>query len=101
MLRDPCGLCYGTGTIRCLTCGGTGIRRDSSLLNGDCFKCRGTGEAICLKCAGSGLINAAMLKAPGQDTRPFGRATERLRQRKGEIHAEARNLRDGSRFQAA
>lgn len=81
MMRDPCDLCYGTGAIRCLTCGGAGVRRDSSLLDEDCLKCRGTGEAICLKCGGSGLINAELLKSLGQDTRPFGLAAERLRQR--------------------
>jgi hypothetical protein len=67
-MRDPCGLYYGTGTIRCLTCGGAGIRRDSSLLNENCLKCRGMGEAICLKYARSGLINAGLLKALGQET---------------------------------
>lgn len=55
-MKKMCLPCYGTGQIRCLGCGGTGRRPNSSLLGEDCLKCRGTGKGRCLVCRGSGFI---------------------------------------------
>jgi DnaJ-class molecular chaperone len=54
MMKDPCGFCDGTGTLRCEVCDGAGIFAESSLLDDLCPKCKGAGKEICPECEGSG-----------------------------------------------
>ncbi|MGH9849964.1 MAG: hypothetical protein ACREBD_08900 [Blastocatellia bacterium] len=61
-MKEMCLPCYGTGNIRCLVCGGTGIRPNSSLLGEDCLKCRGTRKGRCQRCRGSGFIGGNVLQ---------------------------------------
>jgi len=55
-MKKMCLPCYGTGRIRCLRCGGSGVGSDSSVLGKDCLKCKGTRKERCLLCRGSGFI---------------------------------------------
>ncbi len=55
-MKEMCLPCYGTGHIRCLTCGGTGVMPNLGLLGEDCFKCLGTRKGHCQLCRGSGFI---------------------------------------------
>ena len=55
-MKEMCLPCYGTGQIRCLRCGGTGVESNNSLLGKDCLKCKGTRQERCLLCRGSGFI---------------------------------------------
>lgn len=55
-MKEMCLPCYGTGEIKCLGCGGTGIIPNSSLLGEDCLKCKGTRRGRCQRCRGSGFI---------------------------------------------
>jgi DnaJ-class molecular chaperone len=61
--KDPCGRCLGTGTVRCLTCGGAGIQLNSSLLSEECLKCQGARQIVCLECLGSGEWNGGVFGA--------------------------------------
>ena len=48
-----CNSCFGSGTITCPTCGGSG----HNMLNGQmnrCVKCNGTGRVSCANCGGTG-----------------------------------------------
>ena len=54
-MKEMCLPCYGTGQIRCLRCGGTGVGSNYSLLGKDCLKCKGTRQERCLLCRGSGF----------------------------------------------
>ena len=55
-MKEMCLPCYGTGQIKCLRCGGTGVEPNSSLFGEDCLKCKGTRQQRCLFCRGSGFI---------------------------------------------
>jgi hypothetical protein len=55
VMKEMCFPCYGTGQIRCLACGGTGVMPNISLLGEDCLKCKGTGKGRCQLCRGSGF----------------------------------------------
>jgi hypothetical protein len=55
-MKEMCLPCYGTGQIRCLVCGGTGLTANISLLGEDCLKCKGSRKGRCQLCRGSGFI---------------------------------------------
>ncbi len=55
-MKKMCLPCYGTGQIKCLRCGGSGVWSNSSLLDKDCLKCKGTRQQPCLLCRGSGFV---------------------------------------------
>ena len=54
-MKEMCLPCYGTGHIRCLVCGGTGIMPNIGLLGEDCRKCKGSRKGRCQLCRGSGF----------------------------------------------
>ena len=54
-MKEMCSPCYGTGQIRCLRCGGSGVEANSNLLD-DCLKCKGSRKERCLLCRGRGFI---------------------------------------------
>jgi len=62
-MKDPCGFCDGTGTLRCEVCDGAGILAESSLLDDLCPKCKGVGKEICQECEGSGERRLAIPSA--------------------------------------
>jgi hypothetical protein len=69
-MKEMCLPCYGTGQIRCLRCGGTGVESNSSVFGEGCLKCKGTRYERCLLCRGSGFIGGAA--AAGTDSRKSG-----------------------------
>lgn len=62
-MKEMCLPCYGTGQIRCLRCGGTGIESDISLLGEDCLKCKGSRKGRCQLCRGSGFIGGGVVRS--------------------------------------
>jgi hypothetical protein len=67
-MKEMCLPCYGTGQIRCLRCGGTGVESNSSLFGNDCLKCKGTRQGRCLLCRGSGFIGGDVLQEQIQES---------------------------------
>ena len=61
-MKEMCLDCYGTGQIKCLVCGGTGIMPDISLVGEDCLKCRGTRKGSCQRCRGSGFTGGVVME---------------------------------------
>jgi hypothetical protein len=55
-MKEMCLPCYGTGQIRCLACGGTGIMPNVSVLGKYCRKCKGSRKGRCQLCRGIGFI---------------------------------------------
>ena len=49
-----CGICRGTGKIKCDICNGTKVKPRSDNLFQSCKKCSSTGEIKCPKCNGTG-----------------------------------------------
>lgn len=49
-MSDYCSECYGSGSVPCPDCGGTGDWCDT----GYCEKCGRTGEVRCPQCGGTG-----------------------------------------------
>lgn len=78
-LNVPCEKCEGTGrqTVKCSSCGGGGICKNTGCSNGrtvrpsfngnvrgPCIACKGSGK--CLKCQGDGTVSIACLACKGR-----------------------------------
>jgi len=86
-MKEMCLPCYGTGQIRCLVCGGTGITPNIGRLGEDCLKCKGSRKGRCQLCRGSGFIGGdvvqsqfptdGMIDLTLEDSFPAQRSTDR------------------------
>ena len=86
-MKEMCLPCYGTGQIRCLVCGGTGITPNIGRLGEDCLKCKGSRKGRCQLRRGSGFIGGnvvqsqfptdGMIDLTLEDSFPAQRSTDR------------------------
>lgn len=58
VVRERCGICSGTGSVLCRTCGGKGsVRREGrngAIQSRVCGNCHGNGRTNCSACGGNG-----------------------------------------------
>jgi DnaJ-class molecular chaperone len=55
-MKETCLVCYGSGSVKCEACGGSGAMPGASLLDQDCLRCKGRGRETCAHCQGSGTV---------------------------------------------
>jgi len=63
-MKEMCLVCYGSGSVKCEACGGSGAMPGASLLGQDCLKCNGRGRETCSHCRGSGAVEVPEYAGP-------------------------------------